>query len=217
MLRLWGFLLFVIVAIVHLVALFTVSDSVAVPSKWLLMPALLVALLVALPSRRSEIAVWGGLAIVFSWAGDVLLGSPGGFGFVVGLGAFMIAHALYVVLFLRPLRTRRMPWFGYLYVVWWLCLVGVLAPYLGALLIPVALYGLVLGAAAALALGTNRVTAIGGAVFAVSDTILALKLFYPDFSLWQEDFVIMLLYITGQGLIIAGAVRYARAGATVGA
>lgn len=208
--RWWAFVPYSVVGLVHLVALFTGADQLASATKWMLMPLLLVALLVALPRRRTEVALWGGLGILFSWAGDVLLGSPGGVGFIVGLGSFMVAHALYLVLFVRPLRTRTPAPISLFYIGWWVALIIILAPHLGALLVPVALYGLVLGAAAAFAVGTNRVTAVGALLFALSDTVLAFKLFYPDFSLWQADFLIMLGYITGQGLIIAGAVRQER-------
>lgn len=210
MTRWWAFAPYALVGVLHLIGLFTGSAALSGSTKWMLMPLLLVALLAALPRRRSEIAVWGGLGILFSWAGDVLLGSPGEFGFVLGLGGFMVAHAIYLVLFLRPLRTRTPPPLALFYIAWWVALILILAPHLGSLLIPVALYGLVLGASAAFALGTNPVTAAGGLLFAISDTILAFKMFHPDFGLWQADFVIMFFYITGQGLIIAGAVAHAR-------
>jgi uncharacterized membrane protein YhhN len=210
MIRLWGFAVYAVVATTHLVSLFVDAPGLGGATKVMLMPALLVALLVALPRIRSEIALWAGLGIVFSWVGDALLADPASSGFVVGLGAFLLAHAAYLVLFIRPMRTRRVPPLAFVYLVWWVALVGLLAPHLGALLVPVAIYGLVLGSSAALALGTNSVSAVGAFLFTVSDTVLAFKLFHPDFSLWQPDFVIMLLYVLGQGLIIAGAVVHAR-------
>ena len=210
MTRWWSFVPYVVIGAVHLVALFVGADVVSGPTKGLLMPALLLGLLLALPSLRTEIALWATIGILFSWLGDILLSSPGDFGFILGLGGFLIAHAVYLVMFLRPLRTRRVPWFALLYIPWWLVLVVVLAPHLGGLLVPVALYGLILGASAATALGTNRWTALGGLLFALSDSVLAYKLFYPGFALWEADFLIMLGYIAGQGLIIAGAVRFAQ-------
>jgi uncharacterized membrane protein YhhN len=208
--RWWGFIPYAVVGVIHLGALFTGADALSSATKWLLMPLLLAALLIGLPRLRSEIALWGGLGVLFSWAGDVLLSSPGDTGFVIGLGGFLVAHALYLVLFLRPLRTRTPPPLALFYIAWWVALILILAPHLGGLLIPVAIYGLVLGTAAAFALGTNPITAVGGLIFAISDTVLAFKLFLPDFSLWQADFLIMLFYIVGQGLIIAGAVRHAQ-------
>lgn len=208
--RWWGFVPYAVVGSLHLLALFMGWSAVSTPTKWMLMPLLLVGLLVGLPKLRTGVALWGTLGILFSWAGDVLLGSPGDGGFLLGLGGFFVAHVMYLVLFLGPLRSRRLPTAALVYIVWWLILVLVLAPHLGGLLIPVAIYGLVLGAAAAFAWGTNRVTAVGGVLFAASDTMLAFKMFYPGFAVWQQDFVIMLFYIVGQALIIAGAVRQSR-------
>lgn len=211
MVRWWGFGPFVVVSILHLVSLSAQWQAVALPTKFLLMPTLLLALLVSLPSRRSEIALWGGLALVLAWAGDVLLADPGELGFLVGLGSFLLAHVAYVVLYVRPLRTRRPPWWAFaFFAAWWAALIVLLLPHVGALAIPVTIYGFVLCAAAAMAMGTTPLVAVGAFLFLVSDTILGFRFFLPGFSLWQADSVIMLGYIAGQGLIIAGAVRHAR-------
>lgn len=208
--RWWGFIPFGVVSVIHLAALAVGSQEVATPSKALLMPALLLALLVGLPRIRSEIALWGSLALVFSTAGDVLLGAPGEVAFLVGVGAFSLAHVAYLVLYVRPLRTRAIGWRGLLYAGWLAILLLVLLPHTGPLALPLAAYGLLLCGAAAAALGTTRVVATGGLLFLVSDTLLALKFFLPGFSLWQEDLLIMLVYLAGQGLIIVGTVLAAQ-------
>lgn len=203
---------YIVVGIVHLVALAVGDGSLAQVTKPILMPALLVAFIMSLWPRRGAVVWLGTLALVFSWAGDYLLGTPGNIGFLAGLGAFFFAHIAYLVLFTRVLRRRRVPLLALAYVAWWLGLLAVLGPSLGSLFIPVALYGLVLGAMAGVALATSRLVAVGALVFLCSDTLLALKLFLPGFSIWQADFLIMLLYLAGQGIIIAGVLRMARAG-----
>ena len=170
-------------------------------TKPFLMPALLFAVLWSLRLRLSVLLVFAALGIGFSFLGDVLLQSPGDVGFVLGLGAFLLAHAAYLVLFARTMRERRIPWFAWGYAVWWVVLVVYLAPYVDSLLIPVAGYGLVLGASAFFALGASRLAAIGSLVVLVSDTLLALKLFVPGYTFYPIDFIIMILYVTGQGLI----------------
>jgi len=211
--RLWvPFVPFLLVSALHLVALFTGSVALSTPTKWFLMPALLIGFIVSQfgPAQRrlvGELPVLGSIAILFSWAGDILIATPGDIGFLLGLGAFFLAHVAYLVLFLRPLKRRRVPLVALVLVVWWAVLLIVLAPYLGALLIPVAIYGIVLGASAAAALGTGPWVATGAVLFLASDTLLAFKLFLPDFAVWQADFLIMLMYLAGQGLIAYGAVR----------
>lgn len=208
--RWWGLIPYVIVGVVHLGALATGAHWLSAPTKVLLMPALILALLVSVPSRRTSIPVIATIALLFSWAGDALLSSPGGVGFIIGLGCFTLAHATYIVLFLGPLKQRAIRRIAVLYLPWWIALVSVLAPFAGGLLVPLATYGLVLGVAAATALGSSRLVAVGALLFLLSDSLLALKLFYPGFRIWQQDALIMLGYLTGQGLIIVGTVLIAR-------
>ncbi|WP_439564333.1 lysoplasmalogenase [Microcella sp.] len=202
---------YLVVAVVHLAAIAAGPPGLVAATKPLLMPALLVALVLALPDRRSPLLLWGGLALVFSWLGDVLLQNPGDVGFLLGMGAFGLAHLAYIALYIGPLRTRRVPgWAVSLGVVWWSTMVAVLAFWLGGLLVPVAVYGLVLGAAAVCAIATRPLVAVGAVVFLVSDTLLAFDRFLPGFSVLELDLAIMLAYCLGQGLIIAGVVTAAR-------
>ena len=212
----FAFIPAIVAGVVHLAAIavegFGVEAATAIvgPTKLLLMPAVLLGLLWALPHVRSQIALWGGLGIVFSWLGDALLSSPGGMGFLLGLGGFFLAHVCYLLLITRCLSTRKLGWGAAVYVVWWMVFVALLAPHAGSLLIPIAIYGLALGAMAAWALTAHKLVALGGALFVVSDSILGLKMFVPDFWFWQNSFVIMLTYIGGQILIAMGAAVHAR-------
>ena len=199
--RLVPFLPFVIISLVHLGTLLAQSTTGSTVTKWFLMPALLLAVLWSLRLRRSALLVFSAIGITFSFLGDVLFATPGDFGFLLGLGAFFLAHLAYLLLFTRPMRERRIPWFAAGYALWWLVLVLFMRPYVDALLIPVAAYGLVLGASAAVALGAGRVAAIGALAFLCSDTLLAFKLFVPGADFYPMDFIIMSLYLVGQGLI----------------
>ncbi len=197
-----------LVVAVHLVLIGTDGPGRLV-TKWLLMPALLVAvLLVARRGRlvRSRAIVLLGAGIVASWAGDVLLGVS----FVVGLGAFAAAHLAYVALFLGPARARRVPWPALLYVVWLAVLVPVLWAHLGSLAPAVVGYGILLAATAATAWAVSSTTGWGALAFLASDTLLAFRLFWPDVTAtfpdpWQE-LAIMTLYCLGQGVIAIGVV-----------
>lgn len=200
---------YLLVSIVYLVAQASDAHSVSEFLKPLLMPLLLAAFLYSLPRIRSELALLGSLGILFSWAGDVTLGAPGDLSFLVGLGFFFLAHVAYIVLFLRKLRMRGLRPAALVYVAWWVALVAVLAPHLGSLLIPVAAYGLVLGAMGAIGLSCNRWIAIGGILFVISDSLLGFNRFLPGFELWQIDTIIMLTYLAAQGFIAYGAIRMA--------
>ena len=204
------FVPFVAVGCVHLWALFTADGALANFSKPLLMVALLLGFLSSLPSLRSRVALCGALAITFSWLGDVSLASPGDLGFLVGLGFFFCAHLSYLWLLSRLVPVRRPSRWAWVFVAWWAGFVFVLAAHTGLLLAPVAVYGAVLGAVAAAALGCNAWIASGALIFLASDSLLGLHMFLPDFDFWQVDFTIMLCYIVGQGLIAWGVVQAAR-------
>jgi uncharacterized membrane protein YhhN len=207
----WTAVPFVALALVHLVALGASLPELAGWTKPLLMPALLAAVLAATGRRGGLGTVLVVVALIFSWLGDVFLASPEDVGFLLGLAGFFIAHLLYLVAFARFFRRRRVPLGASLYLLWWLAFVLLLYPSLGALLVPVAAYGLVLGASGAVAVATNRVTAIGALLFVCSDSLLACRIFLPGFELVQQDLIIMALYLAGQGLIVWGVVRAARA------
>ncbi len=87
---------------------------------------------------------------------------------------------------------------------------ALLQPHLGGLLVPVALYGLVLGVMAAIAGGLGGLIAVGGALFVVSDSVLALGRFLPGYEFAAHDLVVMSTYLAAQGLIALGVVRVHR-------
>jgi len=213
------FLPYAVIGVVHLATLVTASHEASAITKPLLMPALLVGFLLSLPrvrsSTRRRIAILGSIAIAFSWVGDVSLGMPGGAGFLVGLGFFFLAHVAYLALFVNAVSLRRLPrrnWSLVILVglVWWSAFVALLAPDAGALLIPIALYGAVLGGVAVTAVACNRWVMAGALLFLISDSLLGLHLFLPGFDFWQVDVTIMVFYISGQGLIAWGAVLHER-------
>lgn len=196
---------YVVLSVVHLVVLLGELDGVAVTAtKVLLMPALVVAVVLARPRVRST--AWLLVAaIVLSWGGDALLTGSGDGWFVAGLLSFLAAHVAYVVLFLRlPAVGRRLPWWTLVYAAWFAGFLALLAPGLGGLLAPVAVYGLVLGTMAALAGGLGGLIALGGALFVVSDSVLALGRFLPGYEFALHDLVVMSTYLAAQGLIALG-------------
>jgi alkenylglycerophosphocholine/alkenylglycerophosphoethanolamine hydrolase len=181
------------------------------------LPILAMALAVSFarrPLRRSEIALAMGLG--FSMVGDVALALRGDH-FVQGLGAFLLAHLAYLVAFtraddagrvtFRPLRA--LPYLALSAVVF-----SIIAPGLGAMVVPVAIYLIVLvamGIASAMRIGhptestaTGWARAIGAALFVASDATIAIDRFRAPFA--AASAVIMATYYAGQLGITLGAV-----------
>lgn len=215
-----GFVPYALVSLVHVIALGIGAEAVAGPTKLALMPLLAVAALWA--GRGSA---WGTpapllfLALAFSWLGD---GAGTFFPYApelpVMLLCFGLAHIAYIVLFWRFVRIKRWPAWALVYAAWWMLLVVVLWPRLGALSFAVAIYGLILGGTAATAARCAPMVAVGAAFFLASDTILAFRLFTPEAMPDWTSPLVMATYTLGQGLIVAGvATRLPRLTARTGA
>lgn len=175
-------------------------------SMFVLMPVLAAWVLV----QRGPVLV--AIALLFSCGGDVLLGS-GDDWFIYGMASFGVAHVCYVTHFVRAgaLPAVRRRWYvlaGYLLV--WAALVVWLWPALGDLRIPVAVYSLLLGATAVLSSGLGWVTGIGGALFFVSDSFIAILDITGRLTLPLPGMWIMVTYIAAQALLAVGTVRAAR-------
>ncbi|MCK0111028.1 lysoplasmalogenase [Ornithinimicrobium sp. F0845] len=203
--------LFGCVAAVHLTAQLLGLDGLAAVTQVLLMPLLAAALLTATDRPRSRLVRLTLLALGFSWLGDTAPrladGDPA---FLLMVGFFLIAQVVYIVAFWpwRPdslLARRRVLLVPYVVAV--AALVVACAPHAGVLLVPVLIYGLLLGSMAVLATGVNRSVWIGGALFLVSDGLIALNAFAPWWSLPQQGFWVMLTYIAAQALIVRGVLR----------
>ncbi|WP_296382581.1 lysoplasmalogenase [Winogradskyella sp.] len=156
------------------------------------------------------------LALVFSLLGDVLLmfvDKSEQF-FTLGLVAFLTAHIMYVLLFLKHRNTKVSP-FGFiaLLLVYAASLFNFLKDGLGVMLIPVVVYMLViLSMATSAYLRKNKVNILsygfvflGALFFMVSDSILALNKFYQPIP-WS-NISIMVTYAVAQYLIVIGILK----------
>ncbi|KNB52532.1 lysoplasmalogenase [Streptomyces caatingaensis] len=198
---------------VHLGALLTGAAPVARATKPALMP--LLAEYVLVRGGPPLLAV----ALLLGCAGDVLLQTGGETAFLLGMGAFAAGHLCYLGLFARhgtrPRgRSGRLPAAGYAAA--WAGTTGLLWSGLpGRLRVPVAAYGLLLTAMAYGARRTGRRGAAGGALFLLSDALIASALAdWPQAPVPQ--FWIMLTYLGAQALLADAVVR-ARAAGPAGA
>ncbi|WP_420000287.1 lysoplasmalogenase [Streptomyces boninensis] len=187
---------FAAVAALHLAALLLGQESLAHVTKPALMP--LLAAYVAL--RGGPRLLVAGL--LCGAAGDVLL-QIGGPAFLVGMGAFAAGHCCYLALFrARGHRPHRAVLFGYAAV--WAVTLAALWPGLDpAMRGPVAAYSLLLAAMACAASAAGTRAGAGGALFLLSDTLIATRL-----ADWSQPpaagFWVMLTYLAAQYLLATG-------------
>lgn len=171
-------------------------DLARIVTKVMLMPALALAVLPA----ASPLLIG---ALVAGWLGDIFLLADGTW-FLIGMAAFAGGHVCYITLFARSGRPHVAAITGYAVV--WAVMITLLWPGLGALQIPVALYSLLLATTAMTSTNAGWRAGLGGALFLVSDSMIAMGL--ADWSRPPAvDFWIMLTYVAAQYLLATGALN----------
>ncbi|MEV8366003.1 lysoplasmalogenase [Streptomyces niveus] len=200
--RLPGALLaaFALAALVELVSVAVDARTGQLLAKPLLMP-LLAAYVAARGGPRLLVA-----ALLLGWGGDVFLLSSADGSFLAGMGCFAAGHLCYLVLFGRR-RTRAGQGLALGYGLALVVALALLWSGLPAeLRVPVAVYSLLLAAMACRASALGPLAGAGGALFLLSDTLIATGVADrpqpPAADLW-----IMLTYIAAQALLTAGILR----------
>jgi uncharacterized membrane protein YhhN len=203
-----------LVALVHLGAQLADASSLADLTQVLLMPLLAAAVHAETSPPRSRLVTLTLVALGLSWLGD---SAPrlvsGDAAFLVMVGFFLLAQVVYIAAFLpyrerSVLRRRRGLLLGYVAAV-----AGLVAACAGGaegMLVPVLVYGGCLGTMAVLATGVNAAVAVGGALFLVSDGLIALGAFAPGFDLPVAGFWVMATYVAAQVLIAGGVLAETR-------
>ncbi|MEU5364328.1 lysoplasmalogenase [Streptomyces sp. NPDC005925] len=195
---------FAFAAAVDLVSLLAGPDTGHTIAKPFLMP-LLAAWAAVSGAPRLLVA-----ALLFGWGGDTLLLFDADPAFLAGMGCFAAGHVCYLTLFARrgrnspsPHTRARLLVIGYGVAL--AALLVLLRPDLPAgLRVPVAVYSALLTSmACAAAVRVGAVAGLGGALFLLSDTLIATGIAdWPQLP--RADFWVMLTYLAGQALLAAG-------------
>jgi uncharacterized membrane protein YhhN len=160
------------------------------------------------------------LALFFSWLGDIFLlfDKQNPRLFIFGLGSFLVAHLFYIVYFYQiraknAVKTRLNIPASAAVLIYVVSLFALLAPKLGNLQIPVAVYTLALSIMLLASIHAfdfkNRdfagICVAGTSLFVASDSLLAINRFYQPFAFAGVS--IMLTYAVAQFLITVGALK----------
>lgn len=223
---------FLLVSAAHLIAHLAGAEQFAEVSQWFVMPLLALVVWTATApapggsagddgstagarpaARRSRLVRWTLVALGFSWLGDSAPDlSSGDASFLTMVGFFLVAQIAYLIAFwpFRGQSLLRRPLGLVPYGLALGGLIAVCAPHAGALLIPVVIYGVCLASMGVLSTGVDRVAGVGGAIFLVSDALIALGAFVPDFTIpgpLSSGFWVMTTYLAGQALLAVGILR----------
>ena len=207
-----------LVALTDIFFVFNAYEQERLISKPLLMIVLML-MYVAETGIRSTFSKILLCALLFSWAGDLLLMFNGFF--IGGLSAFLAAHAFYIIYILRIKpgikgALQFQPLFGIPILAWGILLTGLLLPFLDALTIPVIIYATVICTFWTLTLNlfgkTDKKTAAlffcGAGQFVLSDSVLAVNHFIYPFEILPP--LIMLTYCSAQLLLVLASIRHLR-------
>jgi uncharacterized membrane protein YhhN len=175
---------------------FSLDNSWRFYTKPLLVPILI--LYYCIHNQKLNWLFIGGL--VMSFFGDLFLMFKGGF--IAGLSSFLITHVLYIITFKAYFQKKNLytiPLIG-LFVIG---LYGFLYPQLAAMKIPVLAYAVTIGTMLYVALGTtDKLLLLGATLFVISDSILAINLFYKHSTI--GSLTVMFTYVLAQYALVLG-------------
>ncbi len=142
-------------------------------------------------------------ALAFGWLGDIALLGKSKASFRLGLASFLAGHFAWVTVLRRKSsgQLRKRPLSALPYLGLWAGLNAYLWPRSGKEQIPVVIYSTALLATALAALDTGDLSiASGGALFLLSDALIALEKF-ADVQLPMHEGLVMATYTSAQGLL----------------
>ena len=212
--------LFLLILVIHLTSFFPNPNSAWVSgvTKALLLPVLFFFFWHQTYGILNRLITVFGLALVFSWFGDLLLmkGDDPQF-FILGLVSFLLAQVGYSYFFFRIMRKEKIRFSGLLLapvLIYYATLIRWLYPTLGTMLAPVTIYGAVISIMLLFALHLLYMPAVaagrwfmsGAILFVASDSALAFNKFYAPFK--TAPLVIMLTYGLAQLFLTMGAILY---------
>lgn len=205
---------FLLIALAHLVFLATSFSQAADITQIAAMPVLVLAMVRC--GVRDRLTRWLTVGLVFSWLGDTVPRFlSGDAAFLSMVGAFLLAQVALILGFAPRWRssiTRRWPLALVPYLALFVVLVVMCLPGAGSLAPAVVVYGVALLAMAVLSTGVNLLAGAGGALFFVSDGLIALGRFadgWPVSGAWQ-GVAVMTTYFAAQLLLVLGVVSFVR-------
>jgi uncharacterized membrane protein YhhN len=189
---------------------------------WYMKPFLLPFLFYAVvKTNEFETKRWLLLSLLFSWIGDCVLmfADQGELYFIFGLVSFLLAHVLFIVLFVKQKsdgihHKQTLYWFGFSFVLVYLFgMLSLLIPSLGDLKFPVGIYAMTISLMLIETLKgsfnwsdkSKYIVLIGAIFFVTSDSILAINKFYTAIS--NASFWIMITYLIALFCIVKGILK----------
>ncbi|MDR6457429.1 putative membrane protein YhhN [Chryseobacterium vietnamense] len=145
---------------------------------------------------------WFLSGLILSFLGDVFLLFE--WGFMPGLGSFLLAHICYIVYFFKIKKKNAWSWlpFVFLYLG---SFIYYIYPYLNDMTIPVVIYGITIAAMLYFSISTySSLLILGAILFVISDSVLAINMFVKHST--EKELVVMITYVLAQLMLVSGVV-----------
>ena len=218
-------LLYLVLSIVYIYSDQKNWSTVPYLTKPLLMLVLLIYYRLSVTDTSNSFVRYIMLALVFAMAGDTFLlfanEVNGQNYFMLGLGSFLFTHLCYIFGFLKLQKSqpllRRQPFWAIPFLIYLVALSYYLWPDIpDDLKVPVAVYSMTIVTMGVVVLNLYQqinkaafyLLLSGALLFIFSDSIIAINKFKADeLNVLQPRLSIMLTYLIGQYLIVAGSLR----------
>ena len=194
-------IILVIVFAIDLFFIFNNQPALRFFTKPLLLPILILLYITRSKSEKIQLDKLFLVGLVLSFFGDLFLLFK--WGFLPGLGGFLLAHVFYIISFRK--KTQKPIW------KFWPIILGLFAttllvflfPYLKEMKVPVIIYAVVISVMMYTALKTqNRNLIIGALLFLISDTLLSISLFLQPLVI--INLFVMITYVLAQWFLVRG-------------
>ena len=218
------FIIFFIIAVIgEVVACVLESETINLICKPMLLASLGGAFWIQSRDNLNSFAKLMLTGFFFAWIGDTLLifEPKHPVFFMLGLGAFLITHILYIVAFTKKgtvnsniAQLKKKPYLILIFAMLGLGLYTMFYPNLADLAIPVAIYTAVIIIMVLAAINRNSITnsdsyklcLIGALLFMISDMTLAVNKFFMPID--YAGLYLIVLYMAGQYLIMRGSILH---------
>lgn len=194
----------IILAIVLAIDLYFIFDNqteLRFFTKPLLLPILVVMYCLQVKSGKAHLDKLFLAGLILSFFGDLFLLFK--WGFLPGLGSFLLAHVFYIISFRKKLQKSIWKFWPIILGVYATILLAFLFPYLKEMKIPVTIYAIVIATMMYNAIKThNKNLIIGALLFLISDTLLSVYLFMQPLIIL--NLLVMATYLGAQWFLVKG-------------
>lgn len=190
-----------IVLAIDLFLIFNNNIELRFFTKPILLPVLMLWYISSSKSEKIQLNAFFLAGLILSFFGDLFLLFK--WGFLPGLGSFLLAHLCYIISFKKKPQKRIKEFWSIILSLYTSILLVFLFPYLKEMKIPVLIYAVVISVMMYSALKTqNRNLMIGALLFLISDTLLSVNLFFKPLMIL--NLLVMITYVLAQWFLVRG-------------